>query len=287
MSGLFGGSKSKSTSKPKDLQAAPYTALRPQVAGTVSDVLSGLTGGLDYSGPNLSPANTAQYAAPVTGQQQGLIDQAVGSVGPGGNPLMDAATGMLQSTLAGNYLSPDSNPFLKASVTAAQDPLMQDFSRTIVPQLLARFTAAGQQVQGGGSSAFANAANNSASDLERNLGNIAAQMYGANYTTERANQMQAATQANTISNDSMTRLQSALQAASLPQLTADLGIQRGLAEYNTRMNSVLQAIQLALGGTQPVVANQTKSTVSQSPNIWSSLFAPIGGSGGNVPIPPA
>lgn len=276
MSGLFGGSKQKqsSSSKPGDYQAAPYQAARPGIADALTQVLQGLTGSVNPAGPDLSPANTSQYAAPLTGQQTGLIDQAVGSVQPGGNPLLDAATGMLTKTLNGDYLSPSSNPFLSATIQAAQDPVMQNFSRTIVPQLLARFTAAGQQVQGGGSSAFANAANTSASDLERNLGNISAQIAGNNYTAERGNQLTASGQANTLANDSMTRLNSALQAASLPQMVNDLGIQRGLDEYNTRMSSVLTAIQTALAGTQPVVASKGKSkgTSSSSPNIVGTLF---------------
>ncbi len=271
MSGLFGGNKQSSKSKTSDLQAPEYKALRPQVAGNVGSVVGGLVGSVPTSGPDLSPGATAQYAAPLTGQQTGLINQAVGSVQPGGNPLIDAANGMVGKTLAGDYLTPQSNPFLQATINTAQQPLIDQFSRQIVPQLLARFTAAGQNVNGAGSSAFANAANNSANDYEHNLGAIASDIAGKNYTAERGNQMTATNQANTLSNDSMTRLNSALQAASLPQMVQDLGIQRGLAEYNTRMTNVLQAIQLALNGTQPAMAGSSKSSGTTSPNIVGTI----------------
>lgn len=272
MSGLFGGSKEKqrSSTKPVDVQAQEFQALRPQVAGNLSSYLSRLAGG---AGPDLSESATSQYAAPLTGQQQSLINQTVGSVQPGGNPLIDAATGMLSRTLGGEYLTADANPYLNAYIQAAQTPVTQNFQRVVVPELLSRFTMAGQQVQGPGSSAFANAAAQASNDYLGQLARIGTDISYGNYAAERGHQLAASGQANQFSNDQMQRMQAALQAAALPQLVRDLGIQRGLEQYNTSTQALLQALQTAVTATQPVVAQKAKSKGSGSSS--GGVLAPI------------
>jgi hypothetical protein len=83
------------------------------------------------------------------------------------------SAGMLQSTIAGDYLKPESNPYLSATVGKAMDD--------VSGKLNAQFNSAG----GYGGSAHQETA-------ARELGTIANQMYGQNYLAERGNQMQAA-----------------------------------------------------------------------------------------------
>lgn len=83
------------------------------------------------------------------------------------------SAGMLQSTINGDYLRPDSNPYLAANVGKAMDD--------VSGKLSAQFNSAG----GYGGSAHQETA-------ARELGAIANQMYGQNYAQERGNQLQAA-----------------------------------------------------------------------------------------------
>jgi hypothetical protein len=93
-----------------------------------------------------------------------------------GNPAMNAGESMLTNTLSGQYLSPDSNPWLRQNVDTAlgqaQGAVSSQFNRP---------------------GAFGSSAHEGVASRE--LGNIAAQMYGQNYMNERANQMNAANQA--------------------------------------------------------------------------------------------
>lgn len=83
------------------------------------------------------------------------------------------SSGFLSNTLSGSYLSPDSNPYLKATVGRAMDDT--------ATKVNAQFNSAG----GYGGSAHQET-------VARELGNLANQMYGQNYIAERGNQMQAA-----------------------------------------------------------------------------------------------
>jgi hypothetical protein len=91
-----------------------------------------------------------------------------------GSPLLPAAQQGLLSTMRGDYLSPDSNPYLKANVD----------------------TAMGQAKAGVDQNFQGDSYGNSAHQewLARTLGQTAGQMYGDNYNRERQNQL-AATQA--------------------------------------------------------------------------------------------
>lgn len=89
-----------------------------------------------------------------------------------GSPTLNSANTNITDTLNGNYLSPDSNPWLKANV----DQALGDVQSRINSQF--------------NNSNFGSSAHQET--LARNLGSTAANMYGANYTGERNNQLQAA-----------------------------------------------------------------------------------------------
>lgn len=148
---------------------------------------------------------------------------------------------------------------------------------------MSRFAGNGQQIQGQGSSAFANVAGLAAKDFANTQSAVDTNMRSANYTNERnlqegavgqaqqgqANQIAAAAQANGLSNDQMQKLVTALQAVSLPQQVKDLGIQRGLSEYQQRMQTLLSVLQTAAGVSSPNVGNT--STQNSSGGIGSLL----------------
>lgn len=92
-----------------------------------------------------------------------------------GSPTLNAANQNITDTLNGNYLSPDSNPYLKGTV----DQALGDVQTRVNSQFNNNnFGSSAHQEQ-----------------LTRDLGNQANNLYGQNYAMERNNQLQAATQA--------------------------------------------------------------------------------------------
>ncbi len=230
------------------------------------------------SSVNPGPANN--YVAPITPAQTGIISQIVNSVQPGANPLMDAANAQLLKTVNGGYLpgQPGANPFLDAAIKAAQYNTQRQFQDTVVPGLLSRYTGGNQEVQGQGSSAFATEANQAALDYEQTQAGTAASMQSGAYTAERQNQIAAIAQSNQVTNDQLNRFISAGQAAALPQLVADLGIQRGLQQYNTNVNNILEILRIAGGLSSPTIASTATSSSNASPGVLGDLASAISGS---------
>lgn len=263
MEDLFGGGKQSAVSNPKDLTPVEYKGLRGPFAQFLTQYLgTGQGGGLT------PPSVQGPLAAPVSGQTTGLIDQMVNAAG-GGGPLETAMINQLMGTITGN--AANTNPFLNDMIAAAQNPIRRAFEQDVVPQLLSRFTGSGQQVQGEGSSAFANAAGRAGTDYLQVLKDAGVQLSGASFEAERQRQMQATEQAAGIGRDQMQRFQTALEASLLPQLVADLGIERGMTEYNARLNALLQAMQIAGGLTQATPAQQSVSKGTSSGGVVPAI----------------
>lgn len=71
-----------------------------------------------------------------------------------------------------------------------------------------------------------------------------------------------------------------LQQAALPQLVQDLGIQRGLAEFQRRVGVIMDALKLA-GGLAAPTTGQNSSSSSSGINVSGG----IGGSSSSTPPP--
>ena len=97
-----------------------------------------------------------------------------------GSPTLNAANNQVTNTMNGDYLSPDSNPYLKANV----DQAMGDVQSRVNSQF--------------NNNNFGGSAHQEV--LQRGLGDVANNMYGQNYAQERNRQLQATTQAPTLAN---------------------------------------------------------------------------------------
>ncbi len=242
------------TSSPEDLFAR---LMNPQEAGA-----GGAAGSMGGAGP-----------APGTGAAGGM-DPSLTST--------NAAQGLLQQTLQGQFLSPESNPFLAAQIQSAQRPLIQQYQDVTMPRLQGNFTAAGQRTQPEGSSAFDRSAALATRGLFDSLGDISAKMTGQNFQAERARQVEAVTQSSQLRGQEVQNTIQSLQAAALPRLIEQFGIDRGLEEFNSRMNVILQAIQLAQG--LPLFAQGQTGTQQTNANI-APLFNAIGDTLENIDFP--
>ena len=212
--------------------------------GTLTNVLQG--GG--------RPAYEGQLTAPITGAEQ----TGLGAVS--GAAYSPTRQGLIQQTQAGAFLpgQAQANPFLQATIQAAQRPTMQALTETLTRALPGRFTQAGHFTQPQGSSAFDRAAAIATRGAADAAGDIATNISSQAYDQERTRQQQAIQ----LGQGEVDTLVTNLKAQGLPRLIEDMGVERGLAEFNSRMQSLMQALQVAAGSPISQIANQSQSTGS-------------------------
>lgn len=97
---------------------------------------------------------------------------------------------LLTQILRGDFLSPESNPFLQSTIQSAQRPLLEAFQDVTLPRLQGQFTQAGQFIQPQSSSPFDRAAAISQRGLANALGDVSTRLAGENFAAERARQAQ-------------------------------------------------------------------------------------------------
>lgn len=223
--------------------------------GLIADRLRGFLSGSGVSG---IPTPSGPRVAPITPQEQNLVNL-IGQRALGSTPLQSSASNLLQQTLSGQFLNPASNPFLGATIEAAQRPLIRAFERTTIPNLRAQFTAAGHMIQPQSSSPFDTAVAMAQGDLMNALGDVSTRIASENFQAERGRQQSAVNQALQVSQTEMANMLAGLQASALPRLIEQRGIDAGIEEFNNQLNTLFQALALATGAAsgQPVVVGGT------------------------------
>jgi hypothetical protein len=236
---LFGGSKSTqtSTSTPVDTTPEELRGLRQPFVTALSSVLQG-EGRPAYQGP---------FVAGITDPERRGLTSVEGSAND------PTRRNLLTATQGGAFLD-QGNPFLQAAIQAAQRPTLQGLSETLTRDLPGRFTQAGQFTQPKGSSAFDRSAAIATRGAADAMGDIATKMSFQGYEAERGRQQQSI-QLGQQEVDTMIKN---LQAQGLPRLIEDLGIERGLQEFQSRVGSLLQALQIAAGA--PIAQQGTQQT---------------------------
>lgn len=266
---LFGGSDAQSTqsSTPTNMTDPSLQGLAPGLSSSLQQILSQFQGSV-AGGPTPTPQ------APVTGQEQTLLNTIGSQVGPG-----TASAGYVKNVLNGDYMpgSTSGNPFLAQAITAAQRPTLDNLTQTLTRDLPGRFAAAGQSLQpnspgstGGGSSAFDRAAAlafqsaaNTSTDIASNIGSNA-------YNTGVQQQENAAG----LDQNAVDKTISALQASALPRLIQQNGLDQGLTMFQQQTQSLLDILK-TIGAVQaPTVANTSvgQSTSTKDNGIVPSLF---------------
>ncbi len=188
-----------------------------------------------YEGQRYADMNPLQ-----TGALSSIADRAVG-----GDPLMNAGYGNVMDTLSGKYMSPDSNPYLKQNVQTAMDQSMGTIN--------SQFNRPGAF----GSSAHEGVAANQ-------LGNIAAQAYGQNYTNERNNQLQAWGAAPTFGNMEYQDAQQLMNAGQMLQDEQQQGLDWNLQKFQEQQDYPYKNLAAAAGvfGSNLGGTSKTESTNS-------------------------
>lgn len=246
---LFGSSGERG--RVIDTTPEAFTELRDPTSNALRNILTG--GGQQAFG--------GQTVSPITGNEQALLDRIFGQAQQPSSAQQQSLQ-TLEAAAAGQGLTPQSNPFLAATIEAAQRPLIEQFNEQTLPGLRAQFTRAGQQIQDQGSSPFDLATARASSGLANALGDVSTQLAGQNFQAERQRQLQAATAIPEVERAQLDQTLRALEAQALPRLVEQFGIDRGLEEFRRRQQTLLQAIQLAggLAQAQPQALQGTQPT---------------------------
>lgn len=253
---------SQSTSNPVNVTPPWLQDLGKQFSASLTQFMQNQP---QYQGP---------LAAPIT---QGEITGLGATAGAAYNP---NRAELLDKTLQGYFLPGQAggNPFLQSAIEAAQRPTEDALNNTLSRNLPGVFTAAGQQIGGGlrspnanlnaGSTAFDTAAASAFTGGARALSDIATNMSYQGYNDERNRQQNAITLQQNDVNTMVTNL----QAQALPRLIEQLGIDNGIKVFQDRINTLLQAFQIASGSPISQVAQQQQSTSQGKSDQYSGLI---------------
>lgn len=241
MGGLLG---SKSTSSTK---TTPYSG---KYADQISDF---------YNNTLMKNLNTS--ATPYTGDLTAGLTDTQNNAMSGLSGLTN--TGALTGTINGDYLNPDSNPYLSRYYDQAADKVGKSLAANN-DYINSQFNQRGLY----NSSARQEALQKQADNAADTLGNVATNIYGNAYTTERQNQMDAIGQQaglyDTLFNQGTTEQQT--DQAALSSQYAEWLRQQGVDEND--INNMLQYFGL--------VKNPSQTTTESSSGLGGVLGTAAG-----------
>jgi hypothetical protein len=200
--------------------------------------------------------NSGDQIAPFSPEQQyglGMTTQRAIN----GSPVMNAAQGNAYNTLQGNFMSPDSNPWLKQNV----DTAMGDVQGRINSQF--------------NNNNFGGTAHQE--NMTRDLGKVSGQMYGANYDQERSRQMSAMGLAPQMAESDYRDAQALLGVGDARQQLSQRYLDQANGLFNQNQaypQQQLDAYGRAVG--VGVGAGGTSTQTSPNPNQRSGIADLIG-----------
>lgn len=189
--------------------------------------------------PAYYPGQTIANQSPETLQAQQLAGERAMS----GSPLTNAAKNYTQGLLGGDYLKPDSNPYLDGMFSNAADQVQQRVNSAF-----------------GGAGRYGSGINQEV--MTRELGKTAQDVYGQNYENERNRQMQGLLFAPQLANQDYFDIgQLANVGASKDTRSQDL-INSDIDKYNYNSNLPANALRNYIGLTG---GNYGGTTTSSTP----------------------
>lgn len=202
--------------------------------------------------------------APMSGYTRGALDS-MAERARAGSPLIDEAQGMLGSTLGGAYLN--KNPYLQKAIGAATRPVIDQYTKTVIPGLESAFSSAGRY----GSGAQASSEADAYGQMMNQVGDIASDMSYQNYGDERQRMMQASGLSPMLANmdyqdiDALGRAGQGFDQYNQARINADM------RKWDFGQNRQMDWLERYLGllnGAQ----GGTTSTYGPGPNPFTSTF---------------
>jgi hypothetical protein len=272
------------------------TGLNDQAMASLNALLSGsggypqagagTVGTSQVAGTNINPADVAStfnatnnplLQAYITASQRATMDNLAQTLVNNGS----------RFTANGQFIQPTgSSAFDRAQALATQSAAnaSSDIASNIgynaynLNQTLNQSTAqsnaanALQALLGNQSTGLAASTSNAANTLTASGQNASNQLTASQSNQnaalqEEQNQIAAATAQGNLSSGEVSSLVSNLQAQALPRLIEQYGLDQGLQMFNNQVNDLMTILQTGAGVTSPVVANESKSSSTQKPNL--------------------
>ena len=213
---------------------------------------------------------------PWSDQTQAGID-AMQTRAETGSPLVTAAQDLTAATMAGDYLSPDTNPYLKSAMDAATRPMTEAFTQDVLPGISSAFSGGGRY----GSGLQANQQARAAQDYLTGLGDVGSKMAYSNYADERDRQVAAGTAAPAMAELDYLDPSKLIDIGSAYEGVAEAE----LAEDIDRHRFEEDEFRIRLGEYLPAVTGGSWSTSSTDQPIYSddvSKYLGYGAAGGGI-----
>lgn len=243
----MGGRSSTEVSFAKDKTPKVFKGLRKDLAAGLGK----------FTNPDFQSLSQGFQAGPVAGLTGGETTALRDLPGASqSNPLAQAA---LNRQLDPAFLDVSNDPVLANSIAAAIRPVQQQLAEA-GSQASSAFANAGHTL--GQSSPFQREAGRIQDNAARAAGDISAQITGGELGRRQAVQSQAIGQANQQTAFEFQSALENLQAQGLPRLVEELGIQRGIDEFNRKQQELLQGMELALAAASPTIATDSVSKSS-------------------------
>jgi hypothetical protein len=240
----MGGGSNEATSVQSDVTPPEYRQLRERYGSAFQDVASqygDITGG--YQGPT---------TADITPEEQGLVDQIATWGGGQPTPNQQAAMDARLATIRGENLGTTNLQPLFSQINEAFD------EGTL--QNAGMFTSAGHAVQD--SSPFARSEAIREKARIDAIGKVATDVHmgerGLQEAAAAGEEGQAAARQG-IDAAEVQALVDRLQATQLPRLIADMGIERGMAQFNSDIQNLLAMFGMGVQASMPQLATSSKS----------------------------
>lgn len=231
------GSKSAA---PVDVQAEEFKGLRGSAANLIGAFFgfpgagSAAAAGSPFAGLRFDPS---AYATPISNEENSLVKN-IYNRALSGAPGVAAADNLRRDIIGGAFLEPDSR-----TLQTIYRPAIQAYEDT-VKNVSGAFTRAGHRTQE--SSPFAQARARADEGLSNALFDATTSIREA----ERGRQFQTALAEPQLEGQNISNYIQNLQAVALPRLVAQQGIDKGLADFNQKLQFLLAAIQPAIGTTE-------------------------------------
>jgi hypothetical protein len=259
------------------LTSTSTTSLPKWVIPYAQRFLSGYNGLVFNSDGSVKqmPSSLNQNVVPFNQNQKNALQMITGTT-PLSGQLAGGGAQSLYSTLAGQYLNPQTNPYLDATYQAAAKPMVQQYQFATAPGNMAAAQHAGQM----GGSAYNETNLLNQYGLGSNLSDLAANIYGGNYQAERGRQAGAQAYLPGTTANMYAPAQNLLGAGAYQQ-------QQDQYAENTRFGNALRsqeypfALLSGFGGALGQASGGTGSSSSTS-TIPSAFVNPVGGMGGGL-----